>query len=245
MLFFKRHIFVFLFSLSFLLDAGTFASGVDDGGFRRVFVARHGQRPSGGDPALTRLGVLQAKHLAERIKSVGFDGGIYASPYLRTVETAAQTAELLGLKIKLEAAFQERTHIHGTPNVEGRSQRELEGMFPGLISPNPVLKPSWVAGDNYGEALSRRAADALERILRDTKGDVFIVTHKAVVLALAAWMSNSGNGVKFENFEVWNCELVYFIVDSKGRFKFVSAGVDFIPPEEVTNNFKAPLLPAN
>ena len=34
------------------------------------------------------------------------------------------------------------------------------------------------------------------------------------------WML-SKDGMKFKGFEVWNCELVYFIVDSKGAFRFV------------------------
>ncbi len=237
----RRALFIAFYVLSFVNAVDISALHAGDEGFRRILVARHGQRPSGGDPALTKLGVKQAKLLARYVSSLDFNGSIYASPYLRTVETAAQTAKLLDLKIKLEADFQERTHIHGKANIEGRSQKDLEKIFPGLISQDPALQQSWIYSDNYGNILTRRAVGALERILKNTKGDIFIVTHKAVVLALMDWML-SKDGMKFKGFEVWNCELVYFIVDSKGAFRFVSAGIGFIPPPEISNNFKQPLI---
>ncbi|MFR6032284.1 MAG: histidine phosphatase family protein [Bacilli bacterium] len=76
----------------------------------KIIVARHAQRPSGGDPSLSKLGREQAQMLAERIKSIGFDGKIYVSPYLRTVETGVAIARLFGQKVLLEPSIQERTH---------------------------------------------------------------------------------------------------------------------------------------
>ena len=97
----------------FVVLAESFAAENGAREFRRVYVARHGQRPAKGDPRLTKLGVEQAAMLAERIKSVGFDGGeIYVSPYLRTVETGVQIAKLFEKKVILTPSIQAVSYTH-------------------------------------------------------------------------------------------------------------------------------------
>ena len=133
--------------------------------FRRIYVARHGQRTSGGDPSLTRLGVEQAKLLARRIQEIGFDGKIYASPYLRTVETASEIAKLFGIKMILTPEIQERTHKEGIPDIKGRSLAEFDNLFPSLISKDSKLPNNWVYADNFGEKLDERVAIIIEKAL--------------------------------------------------------------------------------
>lgn len=123
--------------LCFVVSAESPASENGTQDFRRVYVARHGQRPAKGDPRLTELGVKQAAMLAERIKSVGFDDGkIYVSPYLRTVETGVQIAKLFGKKVILTPSIQERTKVPGAPDIAGLTQAELEKLFPDSSRPN-------------------------------------------------------------------------------------------------------------
>ena len=81
----------------------------------KIFLMRHGFRmddprnpegkilPTGRplDPDISAIGVGQAAETAELLKNEGLHL-IYASPFLRTVHTAAVIAEKLNLKIRLE-----------------------------------------------------------------------------------------------------------------------------------------------
>ncbi|MCZ0902379.1 histidine phosphatase family protein, partial [Microcoleus sp. HI-ES] len=53
------------------------------------------------DPHLSEDGHIQAKQLANRLKGEGISH-IFASPFLRTVQTANHVANALDLSIKLE-----------------------------------------------------------------------------------------------------------------------------------------------
>ncbi len=217
------------------------AQATKDPGFRRICVARHGHRPGGsGDPALLPLGVEQARLLGERLKSIGFSGNIYASPYLRTVQTAAEAAKVLGVQVRLEPRIQEGTHIPGLPDAVGLTQAQLEERFPGLIAPEPALKHPWVLTDNIGKLLEKRVETAIDTLLETTKGDLLLVGHKPTVKAALKILSARA---KVETrINIWNCTLIYFIVDREGRTHFVSAGTDFLPPEQITDNFRPGLL---
>lgn len=83
-----------------------------------VWIARHGnrldfvnpewfntaERPY--DPPLSSDGLVQAKQLGKRLVEQGIVH-IFASPFLRTVQTAYQVAEALDLSIKLELGLSE------------------------------------------------------------------------------------------------------------------------------------------
>lgn len=208
--------------------------------FRRLYVVRHGQRTAQADSALTPLGIEQARLLAKRICDIGFDGRIYVSPYLRTVQTGVEIAKLFNKKVILTPEIQEKTHKKGVPDIVGLTQQQLENMFPNLISPTPTLPNNWVYNDNYGDRLKRRVKKTIEKILQNDCCDCILVGHKATVKAALKFLCDKSD-CKVE-IDVWNCELVYFIVLKNGTIKYVSSGVDFIPPQNVTNNFKRNLL---
>ena len=83
-----------------------------------VWIARHGnrldfvnpewfntaERPY--DPPLSEDGIIQARQLGKRLKSENI-AHIFTSPFLRTIQTAHQVAEILDLEIKLEAGLAE------------------------------------------------------------------------------------------------------------------------------------------
>ena len=73
-----------------------------------VWICRHGNRidhvdPSweGLDPHLSADGVVQAQETGARLREEGIRH-IFASPFLRTVETAYHIAEALDLSVKIE-----------------------------------------------------------------------------------------------------------------------------------------------
>lgn len=83
-----------------------------------LYLARHGNRldfvypewfntaKRKYDPPLSEDGKIQARQLAQRLKSEKIDQ-IIASPFLRTIETAHIIAESLDLSVKLEAGLGE------------------------------------------------------------------------------------------------------------------------------------------
>jgi len=83
-----------------------------------VWIARHGNRQDfvdsswhrtaerPFDPGLSPDGILQAKELGKRLRGEEI-AHIFASPFLRTVETAHYVAEALDLSIKVESGLSE------------------------------------------------------------------------------------------------------------------------------------------
>jgi len=84
----------FLLALSSLADlrAG------DSAGTTTVFVVRHAEKQSGKDPALTGPGADRAAELARMLRDAPI-GGVYASQFRRTRDTAAAVAAGAGKEV--------------------------------------------------------------------------------------------------------------------------------------------------
>ncbi len=211
---------------------------------RRVYFVRHGQRPGGGgDPALTDLGVEQARLLGMRLKADGFSGTIYASPYLRTVQTACEVAKILDAKVILNPLIQERTHPNYAP-IKGLSFEELCGSFGDLIDRKVPLKYPWVYTDNIGNTLVNRVKEALDAALKSGNADILFVGHKATVNAAIEIMCKS-SGCQMKDLPIYNCMIFCFTVGKDGKFFFTGLTADFLKPSQTTDNFKAVFQPAD
>lgn len=82
------------------------------------------------DPPLSDDGMLQAQQLARRLKKEKI-GHIFASPFLRTVQTANAVAEMLNLPIKLETGLSEWLNpVWMTEEPERLSTPALAKLFP-------------------------------------------------------------------------------------------------------------------
>ncbi len=82
------------------------------------------------DPPLSDDGFVQAKQLARRLKAEKISH-IFASPFLRTVQTANAVAEALDLSIKLETGLSEWLNpAWMTEEPERHSILELVELFP-------------------------------------------------------------------------------------------------------------------
>lgn len=121
-----------------------------------VYLARHGHREDfigdkwgdrwhrtaerPHDPALSEIGVRQAQELGERLRA-GDDGAtiqpirhVFASPFLRTVETAAHVAAALGLTVKIEGGICEWLNPEWYRRAPAfLPPEEMERRFPGRI----------------------------------------------------------------------------------------------------------------
>lgn len=82
------------------------------------------------DPPLSDDGVVQAQQLAQRLKTEKISY-IFASPFLRTVQTASAVAEVLNLSVQLETGLSEWLNpAWMTEEPERLSVSALAALFP-------------------------------------------------------------------------------------------------------------------
>lgn len=162
---------------------------------RTIWLARHGNRQDfvdfgwrktaarPDDPGLSPDGFTQAHELGLRLQRESI-AHIFASPFLRTIETAHQVANALDLKIKIEAGLGE--HIkprrsHGSPDLLPRAQvnrqfSSVDRQYGGLVFPQ------------YPETareLRQRSQRTMQALLQSYKGDLLLISHAATIRELA------------------------------------------------------------
>ena len=230
---------------------------------RRIFVTRHGQpdmknerpRHNRGDKLLSPLGLKQASMLGKYLKSQNFNGKIYASPYLRTVETAVYIGKELGLPVYPEACIQERVSKGGAespvalPNLPegGCSLAKLREIFGDGIAPDATLADNWLYKgyeDWQTVHVPRIRRGLLQLLAAQPAGDVLLVCHAGSVRGLNIAMTPPGGdptkGVG------WNCCL--FVFGQKADGSIVQLGYvqpeTYLAPEDVSSNRKYKANPA-
>ena len=156
-----------------------------------VWIARHGNRldfvnpewfntaARRYDPPLSEDGFVQAKELGQRLQPENISH-IFASPFLRTIQTANEIAKILDLPIKLEAGLGEWRNAEWMTEVpEIHPQDFLAEKYP-LIDWNysSCLTP------NYPETkaeVNRRTATTIQKLIAEYSEDILIVGHGASV----------------------------------------------------------------
>ncbi len=155
-----------------------------------VWLSRHGNRidfvdPSwrGDDPHLSADGVVQAKETGTRLIGEGIRH-IFASPFLRTVETAHHIAAALDLNLKIEHGASEWL------NPEWFAARPRHRSVATLMERFPNIDPEYTSAviprypEGSEEALVR--AGKVACTLSDTnRGDVLIIGHGHSVHGMA------------------------------------------------------------
>jgi probable phosphoglycerate mutase len=153
-----------------------------------LYLVRHGQtdfsrqnRFCGSiDPPLNAIGLAMADALAARYGDAGLSA-IYASPLLRTRQTAAPIAARAGLAVQIEEGLREIAY----GDWEGRPEEEIEREAPERFHawaahPAQVAPP----GGETGYEIAARALAAVESIRRRHDGKVLVVSHKATLRVL-------------------------------------------------------------
>jgi probable phosphoglycerate mutase len=165
-----------------------------------VFV-RHGETPTTGKALpgrapglhLSDHGQAQAKEVAARLAVLGKVDAIYTSPLERTRETARPTAEVFGLKPRVERGFVEA-------DVGDWTGRDL-----GAVRKEPAWKTvhQWPSGFRFpgGESfpeLQARAVGAVERLRSAHPGQTVVVfSHADTIKVVAA----SALGIHLDLFQ--------------------------------------------
>ena len=168
---------------------------------RTLWLARHGNREDfvddtwrdtaerPDDPGLSPDGLEQAKRLAERLKDIPIDT-IFASPYLRTVQTAQLIAEALGRRVFLEPGLGEKlseTYFSGEPEI--LSLERLSEDFRNVeLGHEPLLHPVFPEDD---EANVSRMGEAAELIVEKYEGTLLFVGHGATVSGVVQALTGS------------------------------------------------------
>jgi broad specificity phosphatase PhoE len=159
-----------------------------------VWIARHGnrldfvnpewfntaERPY--DPPLSEDGVVQANQLGQRLVGEGIRH-IFASPFLRTVQTANFVADALDLPIKLESGLSEWLNpAWMQTNPERLSMQELQELFPRI---DPSYTSRIIAHyPETSEKVLERTAETAKRLMTEFSEDILLVGHGASVVGV-------------------------------------------------------------
>ncbi len=160
--------------------------------FQTVWIARHGnrldfvnpewfntaERPY--DPPLSEDGFIQAKQLGQRLVGEGIKH-IFASPFLRTVQTATQIANILDLSIKLESGLSEWLNPAWMKTTPEKLPLEV------LQQSYPRIDSSYTSRviANYpetSEMVLERTAQTARRLTSEFSEDMLLVGHGASVV---------------------------------------------------------------
>jgi broad specificity phosphatase PhoE len=156
-----------------------------------VWIARHGNRldfvnpewfntaDRRYDPPLSDDGFIQAAELAARLKSENI-AHIFASPFLRTIQTAHEIARVLDLSIELEAGLSEwhnpewmseHPEIH-PPAFLAQKYSSIDWNYKSYFAPKyPESK----------EDVNRRTAKTIKKLVAEFTENILIVGHGATV----------------------------------------------------------------
>lgn len=157
-----------------------------------VWIARHGnrldfvnpewfntaERPY--DPPLSEDGLEQAKQLGQRLVGEGI-AHIFASPFLRTVQTANEVANILNLPIKLESGLSEWLNPEWMKTEPERLPlEELQERFPRIDPSHTSLVIARYP--ETSEMVLQRTAQTAQRLTAEFSEDVLFVGHGASVV---------------------------------------------------------------
>ncbi|MEL6580199.1 MAG: histidine phosphatase family protein [Cyanobacteria bacterium J06621_12] len=159
--------------------------------FQTVWIARHGNRldfvnpewfntaERRYDPPLSDDGFIQAAELGQRLKSEKIKH-IFASPFLRTIQTANEVAQVLNLPIKLEAGLGEWHNSEWmTESPEIHPQEFLAQKYPLIDSGyQSFLLPQYPETE---ADVNERTAATVQQLVSQYQEDILIVGHGASV----------------------------------------------------------------
>lgn len=132
------------------------------------------------DPPLSEDGFVQAQELGERLKGEGIKH-IFASPFLRTVQTANEVAEILDLPLKLEWGLCEWLNPEWMPAMPETLPAEvLAEKFPRIdLSYSSRVVPQYPETD---EGCVQRSGETAIRLADEFSEDILLVGHGASVI---------------------------------------------------------------
>jgi broad specificity phosphatase PhoE len=183
---------------------------------KNIYFLRHGQtqfnktwRHQFPVTSLSEEGKVQARAIAEKLKSVDFDV-IISSPYARTKETAQCVAEATGKPIEYSDLF-----------VELRRPRELWGVSWYSLKTVWIMgmlyfmagKENWHYSDGESkEEFQARTLQALEYLTSRKENNILLVTHRGLMENMFNTISKKKTNLTtqyrsmlWKNLKIGNC----------------------------------------
>ena len=149
---------------------------------QNVWICRHGNRIDfidksweGDDPFLSPDGIVPAQETGARLVGEGIQH-IFASPFLRTVETAHHIATALGLTVKVEPGASEWMNEKWFPN------RPVHIPVPDLVDRFGNVDPDYTPAvlpqhPETAEEAYARSGKAARTVADAFEGDILLVGH--------------------------------------------------------------------
>ncbi len=159
---------------------------------KRIYLVRHGQTEGNltqksqlPEAPLSQEGRRQAECVAERFSRIHADA-VIASPYLRTKETAAPIAKILGKEVRLAGVFRE---LHRPSEIVGMNFHSPE--YHHVI--HEIEKNELDQNYRYSDEetlfeLEARARQALDFLITQPERDIVLVTHTVFLKMMFAAM---------------------------------------------------------
>ena len=217
---------------------------------RTIYLTRHGQvgdknfyNATARETMITPLGREQASLLGDYlIKKYKFNGTIMVSPLYRTVETGIIVADKLNKKVILEPGIQEIA----TGPKQGRfiKPEMMNKLFPNKTIPGKTFNDNWRVFDENAAKRQQRVAQALDRILAETKGDILLVSHGGTCGSIIKYLnSKMVKGVKPVRGMTWNCSLFVFNMNENDQVISGTYTTEYMSDDMATSNFRVPKVP--
>jgi broad specificity phosphatase PhoE len=148
------------------------------------------------DPPLSPDGEEQAKLLAKRLKGEGI-GHIFASPFLRTVQTAHAVSETIKVPVKVEAGLSEWLNAEWmTEKPETLPIKTLNSQFSNLdLSYSSGVIPTYPETE---ETVFGRSALTAKRLAEEYSEDILLVGHGPSVLGAVLGLTNNQADVQMK-----------------------------------------------
>lgn len=174
---------------------------------RTVWAVRHGQRRDTvdpdfhtyadriHDPDLTEFGRWQAWRVGRFFAEAGTDvESIFASPFLRTVQTADEICRELGATFELEAGLGEHRNAEWfDSDPETADPADLAAWFETLrLGRESVVVPAFP--ESHADA-ERRVGETTRRLVDDASGSILLVGHGLTIGGVVRGLVGSTDGV--------------------------------------------------
>ncbi|MBQ8426840.1 MAG: histidine phosphatase family protein [Clostridia bacterium] len=196
----------------------------------KLYIVRHGQSTANlgnvflgqHNLDLTELGVMQAKNTAKYLKDKKVDA-IYSSDLTRAVNTAEQTAKLVGMPIITDVGLRE---IDGGLWEELHFDTLKEKFYDNFVAFTTDIGNSKIDGGESVAELYHRFIGAVENIAKINDGKtVFIFSHATCIRCFGAYCMGFGLE-KMQELPWPNNASVTEVDYQNGEFNMIKYGYD-------------------
>ncbi len=196
----------------------------------KIYITRHGQvlpqetygdaQFPAGDPPLTEIGRKQAEHLGNYLKTVGFHGNIYSSPYARALETAELIADKTGSKIYPWAPMREIIKTDEAANsFTGMKLSEIKLRFKHISDEAKLDFPWWSTCRETSEDVKQRIFQGFRSL--SIEGDVLFVGHGATLMSMIDVLDIPKKAGYGHTIHPYNCSLSMLDTDNRKSSRFL------------------------